>query len=148
MMNRRQMLRGSAIAITATSLPLRAFATEDDVQAAIKDIFGDRTIKEGRVTLDLPPIAENGYSVPLKATVDSPMTETDYVRQIAIFAPRNPIPVLAQFHLTPASGLATVATRIRMGGTQKILAVAEMSDGTLWSGSDETVVTLAACVVL
>ncbi|MEO1029526.1 MAG: thiosulfate oxidation carrier protein SoxY [Pseudomonadota bacterium] len=148
MMNRRQLIRGSAGTILLSALPLSAFATEEDVQAAIKEIFGERQIYEDRVTLKLPPIAENGYSVPLRINVQSPMSGDDHVRQIAVFAPRNPIPVLAQFHLSPANGQATVSTRIRMGGTQRILAIAEMSDGSLWSGGAETLVTLAACVVL
>lgn len=148
MINRRQLLQSGAVSIAASALPLSAFATEEDVQRAVKEMFGTGEITEGRVTLKLPPIAENGYSVPLNVQVDSPMRADDHVRRIGIFAPRNPIPVLAQFHLSPRSGKAEVATRIRMGGTQKILAVAEMSDGSLWSGSDETVVTLAACVVL
>lgn len=148
MINRRQLFRGAATTLTLSALPLSAFATEDDVQAALKNLFGDRDITEDRVTMKLPPIAENGYSVSLKVHVDSPMTEADHVRRIALFAPRNPVPVLGQFHLTPASGRASVSTRIRMAGTQRILAVAETSDGKLFSGSAETLVTLAACVIL
>ena len=76
------------------------------------------------------------------------MTADDHVRQIAIFSPRNPIANVARFQLGPRAGRAAVATRIRLGGTQAVQAVAEMSDGSLWSGSAQTVVTLAACVVL
>ena len=134
--------------VFVSALPIRANASEADLIAARTKLFGSRPITEGRVTLELPPIAENGHSVPLKVEVDSPMTETDYVKQIAILSPRNPLPLIGQFHLTPQSGRALVSTRIRMSGTQAIQAVAEMSDGSLWSGSMETVVTLAACVVL
>jgi len=134
--------------VFVSALPMRAAASEVDLIAARTKLFGNRTITEGRVTLELPPIAENGHSVPLKVEVDSPMTEADYVKQIAILSPRNPLPLIGQFHLTPQSGRALVSTRIRMSGTQAIQAVAEMSDGSLWSGSMETVVTLAACVVL
>ena len=145
---RRQILAGGGGAVLISTLPLSAFAAEADLLRARADLFGDRPIQEGRVTVKLPPIAENGHSVPLTVSVDSPMTEDDYVKQIAILSPRNPLPLIGQFHLTPLSGKAEVSARIRMSGTQAIQAVAEMSDGSLWSGSMETVVTLAACVVL
>ncbi|MEL6858152.1 MAG: thiosulfate oxidation carrier protein SoxY [Pseudomonadota bacterium] len=137
---------GSAILITAT--PRSAHAAEDDLAAARIDLFGDRSVQEGRVIVELPPIAENGHSVPIRVQVDSPMTATDYVKRVAILSPRNPLPVIGVFALSPQSGRAEIATRIRMSGTQSIEAVAEMNDGTLWRGSMETVVTLAACVVL
>lgn len=145
---RRQILTAGGGAVLISAMPLSAFAAEADLLRARADLFGDRPIREGRVTVKLPPIAENGHSVPLTVNVESPMTEDDYVKQIAIFSPRNPLPLIGQFHLTPLSGKAEVASRIRMSGTQAIQAVAEMSDGSLWSGSMETVVTLAACVVL
>jgi len=147
-LDRRALLTGFGGAVFVSALPLRASATQADLIEARKRLFGDRPVQEGRVTVKLPPIAENGYSVPLTVTVDSPMEQQDYVRKIAILSPRNPLPQIAEFHLTPRSGIAQVSTRIRMSGTQSIQAVAEMSDGSLWSGSMETVVTLAACVIL
>lgn len=128
-------------------IPRVAAATEDEMNEAISGMFGDRVITEGRVSVDLPPIAENGFSVPIDISVDSPMTEDDYVKQIVVFSPRNPLPVLAQYHLTPMSGRADVSARIRLGGTQSIRVIAEMNDGTLWSGAKQTLVTLAACVI-
>ena len=145
---RRQFLTAGGGAVLISSLPLSALADEADLLRVRTDLFGDRPIQEGRVTVKLPPIAENGHSVPLSVNVDSPMTDDDYVKQIAILSPRNTLPLIGQFHLTPFSGKAQVSTRIRMSGTQAIQAVAEMSDGSLWAGSTETVVTLAACVVL
>ncbi|MEL6415311.1 MAG: thiosulfate oxidation carrier protein SoxY [Pseudomonadota bacterium] len=145
---RRHFLTAGGGAVLISTLPLSAFAAEADLLKARTDLFGDRPIQEGRVTVKLPPIAENGHSVPLTVSVESPMTQDDYVKQIAILSPRNPLPLIGQFHLTPLSGKAVVSSRIRMSGTQAIQAVAEMSDGSLWSGSMETVVTLAACVVL
>lgn len=147
-MNRRALLSAGAGAVFVSFIAGRANAAPEDVLAAQKELFGDRPIREGRVTLKLPPIAENGFSVALTVDVESPMTDADHVKRIAIFSPRNPLPDVAQFTLGPRAGLASVSTRIRMGGTQAILAVAEMNDGTLWSGCAETVVTLAACVVL
>lgn len=147
-LTRRQVMTLGASGLVATLTPLSAIAEPEDMRAAQKQMFGDRTIREGRVTLALPPIAENGYSVPIEINVDSPMTPDDYVKTITVFSPRNPLPVLASFHLTPQSGRAAVSTRIRMGGTQVVNVVAEMNDGSLWSGTAETLVTLAACVIL
>ena len=147
-LNRRSLLLGATGAVSIATLPLQAIADQADLEQARRDLFGDRPIREGRVTVKLPPIAENGYSVPLSVTVDSSMTADDYVKSVAILSPRNPLPNIAQFHFTPRSGKAFVSTRIRMSGTQSIQAIAEMNDGSLWSGSMQTVVTLAACVVL
>ena len=147
-LTRRSFMAGSTGAVLIAALPLVSHASEADLIAARTKLFGSRPISEGRVSVKLPPIAENGHSVPLEVSVDSPMSETDYVKRVAILSPRNPLPQIAEFHMTPLSGRAFVSTRIRMSGTQAIQAVAEMSDGSLWSGSMETVVTLAACVVL
>lgn len=147
-LNRRRFLTVSSGAVMIAALPLAAYADHEDLVRARGELFGDRRIQDGRVTVTLPPIAENGHSVPLSVSVDSPMTPDDYVKRVAIFSPRNPLPNVAQFHFTPRSGKAEVSTRIRMSGTQIIQAVAEMSDGSLWGGGKETVVTLAACVVL
>lgn len=147
LLSRRTMLRLGTASMSMLLIPRVAAATEDEMNEAISGIFGDRVITEGRVNVDLPPIAENGYSVPIDISVDSPMTEEDYVRQIVVFSPRNPLPVLAEYHLTPMSGRANVSARIRLGGTQSIRVIAEMNDGTLWSGAKQTLVTLAACVI-
>ncbi|MEM5516206.1 SoxY-related AACIE arm protein [Henriciella sp. AS95] len=146
-LSRRRMLALGSAGLVCAAFPLSSVAEAADADKAIKDLFGDGELQEGRVTVDLPPIAENGNSVAIKVTVDSPMTETDYVKRIAILSPRNPIAEVAEFQLGPRAGKAEVATRIRMAGTQTIRAVAEMSDGTLWIGKASTVVTLAACII-
>ena len=107
---------------------------------------GDATITPGKVTLDIPPLVENGNSVPLKITVESPMSEADHVRRIGVFNERNPQANVAIFRLGPRAGRAVLSTRIRLGDSQTILAVAEMADGSFWSGSADLVVTLPACV--
>ena len=147
-LDRRQILSFGAGAVVIAASPLPAFAAPEDLEQARRELFGDRPITEGRVEVKLPPIAENGYSVPLSVMIDSPMTAKDYVKRVAILSPRNPFPLIAQYHFTPKSGRAQVDARIRMSGTQVIQAIAEMNDGSLWSGGKETVVTLAACVVL
>lgn len=146
-LTRRLMLTGLGAGMLSSALPFSALGEPEDADKAIRDLFGDGEIREGKVTVKLPPIAENGNSVAITVSVDSPMSEADHVRRIGLFSPRNPIPELAVFELGPRAGKAEVSTRIRMAGTQRIRAVAEMSDGSLWMGSASTVVTLAACVI-
>ncbi|MDP4024959.1 SoxY-related AACIE arm protein [Methylobacterium sp. NEAU 140] len=147
--DRRRVLAGTAglaLAVTlrpavGASLP-RTETTED----AIRRFAGSARIRPGRVALDLPPLVENGNTVPLGVTVESPMTPDDHVRRIGVFNERNPQPNVVTVHLRPGAGRAQVATRIRLADTQRITAIAEMSDGTYWSGSADAIVTLAACL--
>jgi sulfur-oxidizing protein SoxY len=138
----------SAAAFGAASLlPAgSANATTEEMEKAIGEVVGDRKLQTGRVKLDLPPIVENGNTVPLSVSVESPMTEADHVKTVHIFNEKNPQPNVAVFHFGPRSGRAAAATRIRLADTQKVVAIAELSDGSLWSGSMEVIVTLAACV--
>ena len=147
-LNRRDMIRGTVCGLGMVQLPHMAWAEITDMDAAIKDMFGDTPINQGRVSLTIPPLSENGYSVSLDVEADSPMTPDEYVKRIAIFSERNPIPLIAEYHFTPHSGIAQLSSKIRFGGTQTVHAIAEMSDGSLWSTSAKTFVTLAACVVL
>ncbi|MFC0388934.1 SoxY-related AACIE arm protein [Muricoccus vinaceus] len=113
---------------------------------ALRSHAGGAAIREGRVTLEIPPLVENGNTVPLLVSVESPMTEADFVRSIAVFNERNPQPNVITAQIGPRAGRARLSTRIRLATSQRIVAVAEMSDGSLWSGSAEVIVTLAACV--
>ncbi len=112
---------------------------------AIKAAFGERKIREGRVQLDLPKLAENGNVVPVTVSVESPMTEQDYVQSIHLFSERNPLPDMVEFRLGPHNGKARVSTRVRLAETQRVMAVAALSDGTLWSATVEVVVTITGC---
>jgi sulfur-oxidizing protein SoxY len=123
-----------------------AQASPESAAAAMKAILGDAVPHEGKVTLDVPPIAENGNSVPLTVKVDSPMTAAEHVRSIHLFAQENPLPNVAHFYLGPRAGKAQVSTRIRLFTSQKLVALASLSDGSFWSGSAEVVITLAACI--
>jgi sulfur-oxidizing protein SoxY len=98
------------------------------------------------VKLQLPPLIDNGNSVPLSVTVESPMTEPDHVRAIHVLTEKNPLPDVVGVHLGPRAGRATLATRVRLADTQTVTAIAQMSDGSFWSGSAEVVVTLSACL--
>ena len=142
---RRQVLAAGAGALSlAISRPARA--TPETMAAAIKALVGEAEMRKGRVSLDIPPLVENGNSVPVTVTVESPMTPSDFVKSIALFNERNPQPNVAQFHLRPRAGRATVSTRIRLGDSQNIVAIVQMSDGSFWSDSAELIVTLPACV--
>lgn len=104
-----------------------------------------RSLQTGRVHLDIPKLADNGNSVPLTITVDSPMTDTDRVVAIHVYSERNPRPRIALIELGPDAGRAELATRIRLAGTQRIVAVAQMADGSLWAEAAEVIVTQSAC---
>jgi sulfur-oxidizing protein SoxY len=120
-------------------------AAEAELQSAIRKVVGESALGVGRVTLDLPPLVENGNSVPLNVVVESPMTAADHVKAIHIFNEKNPQPNVVSFHLGPRAGRANVSTRVRLSDSQKVVAIAELSDGSFWSGSADVIVTIAAC---
>lgn len=133
-------------AAAASVLPtLNAFATVDDATQAVDKILGGRSAQVGRVTLEIPPLVENGNLVTMKVSVQSPMTEADYVRAVHIVAEGNPLPNVVSFFLSPRSGRAAITTRIRLGDSQRVRAIAQLSDGSFWQGDAATLVTLAAC---
>ncbi len=139
--------RAVLAALPAIAVIRPAGATPETMQAAIREFLGrDRPIQKGRVTMDIPPLVENGNTVPLSVVVESPMTPADHVRRIAVFTSRNPLPSVIVAELGPRAGAARFATRIRLATTQHIMALAEMNDGSVWSDTAEIVVTLAACV--
>lgn len=140
------MLLGAGLGMAANLVVRPAAATPEGMETAIRQFARGSPITPGRVTLDIPVLVENGNSVPLVVSVDSPMTEADHVTAIALFNQRNPLPEIALFELGPRAGKAWVSTRIRLGDSQTIVAVARMTDGTLWSTSAELIVTLPACI--
>jgi sulfur-oxidizing protein SoxY len=121
-------------------------ATPAAMQAAIRTVVGENQINKGKVTLDIPPLVENGNTVACSVAVESPMTTADYVRAIHIFNEKNPQPNVIGVHLGPRAGRARVSTRIRLADTQRVIAIAELSDGTFWSDSIDVVITLGACL--
>jgi sulfur-oxidizing protein SoxY len=123
-----------------------AKADSKEMQDAIGKVVGGAVINKGKVTLELPQLVENGNTVSMSVKVDSPMTQTDYVKAIHVFTEKNPQPNVVSFHLGPRAGRATVATRIRLADSQTVTAIAQMSDGTFWSQNVDVVVTLAACL--
>jgi sulfur-oxidizing protein SoxY len=113
---------------------------------AIGEFAKGQPVRTGRVKLDIATLVDNGNVVPVCVSVDSPMTAEDHVVQIAIFNDRNPQRDVAVFTLGPRAGKAVVATRMRLATTQKLAALARMSDGSVWSDSADVVVALAACL--
>jgi len=140
---RRAFVAGSLL---VTVLPfVSAEATPDAMTAAIKDVVGEAQIRPGRVTLDIPPLVENGNAVPVTIRVENPMTEADHVRAIHVFNEKNPQPHVFNAWLGPRNGKAVVATRIKLADAQKVVAIAETSRGEFWSASADVIVTIAAC---
>jgi sulfur-oxidizing protein SoxY len=123
-----------------------ANATPAAMQDAVRKVVGAAQVRQGRVRLDVPPLIDNGNSVPLSVVVESPMTAADHVKAIHVFAERNPLPNILSVHMNPRSGRARVATRVRLNDTGTVLAVAQLSDGSFWSASAHVVVTLSACL--
>ena len=125
--------------------PITAFAKKEEADEAIKKITGGASIREGKVTLVIPPLVENGNLVVCKVSVYSPMTANDYVKTIHVIAEGNPLPNIFTVYLSPRSGTANITTRVRLADSQRVWAIAQMSDGSFWQGSAETLVTLSAC---
>ena len=142
---RRRVALGAAALAATPLLPRVAVGTPAEAEQAIREVLGEAKGQDGKVKLDLPPIAENGNSVPVTVTVESAMSATDYVKSIHLFAEQNPLPNIAHFHLGPRAGKPEVATRVRLFVSQRIHAVARLSDDTFWHDSAEILVTLSAC---
>jgi sulfur-oxidizing protein SoxY len=131
-----------AAAWGGTTVP--AFA-KNDAEDLIKTFTGGKAAAEGRVRLDLPEIAENGNTVPMTVSVESPMTEQSYVSDVLVVADGNPRGGVATFHFSPASGTAEANVRIRLAETQNIIAVAKMNDGSFFQASKAVKVTIGGC---
>jgi sulfur-oxidizing protein SoxY len=140
-------LAGSAAMMGAVPLVTvrPAEATPAMLASAIRNVVGTAVVQTGRVKIDVPPLVENGNTVPMTVSVTSPMTSDDYVKSIHVFNEKNPQPNIGNFYLGPRAGRAQISTRIRLADTQKIVAIARLSDGSFWSTSADVVVTLAAC---
>jgi len=138
---------GAAAAPALAQLPpnvaaLRKAALEE----AVRKVTGGVAPREGRVKLDLPPLIDNGNSVPLTVAVESPMTPDDHVKGIYLFTEKNPQPNVIWAQLGPRCGRATLSTRARIADTGTVIAVAQLSDGSFWSDQKSVVVTLSACL--
>ena len=123
-----------------------AQATPETMAAAIRQVVGEASVKPGKIKLDLPPLVENGNTVAMSVSVQSPMTAKDHVKTIHVFTEKNPQPNILSVKLGPRAGKAEISTRIRLADTQHVTAICEMSDGSFWSDKIEVIITLGACL--
>ena len=129
---------GSGPAVSADPAPT--------LDAAIRAFTGGAPVRAGKVRVQIAPLVDNGNTVPLTVSVDHPMRAEDHVAAIAVFSERNPQHEVASFGLGPRNPYARVSTRIRLATSQKLVAIARLSDGSHWSGEFDVIVTLAACI--
>lgn len=148
-MRRRRFLAATGAALAAGALPASAqqrFQPAQDIAPLMRELTGGKSPQAGGIDIELPQIAENGNSVPMRVRVASPMSPQDHVARIHIVAERNPRPLVATFHLGPRTGRADVSTRVRLAGTQKVRVLAALSDGSFRIGEADVLVTSAACL--
>jgi sulfur-oxidizing protein SoxY len=155
-MERRSFLKGfGAVAACAVALPHVASAAEEkkaagpnemNFETAVSAITGGKAlVASAKVKMEAPEIAENGAVVPVKVTVESPMTQKEYVKAIHVLASKNGNVRCANIYLTPANGEAFFGTRVKLGGTQDVVAIAEMSDGSFLTAKQNVKVTIGGC---
>jgi len=142
-MKRRDFLAGAAGAL---AFPGTALAQADTLDPHVRALADGAPVRKGKVTLVLPQLADNGNSVPIRITVDSPMTAADHVKSIHLYSERNPVPNMANFYLGLRAGKAEIDSRVRLAGSQRVTAVAKLSDGSFWYDAAPIVVTLSACL--
>lgn len=143
---RRRQVLAITVGLAGWSILPSATAAADELAAAVAAFAGGAKVSPGKVKLDIAELVDNGNVVPITVTVDSPMTAASHVKTIAVFNEKNPQRDVAKFSLGPRYGKPSVSTRIRLATTQKLVAVAQLSDGSYWSHTADVIVTLAACI--
>lgn len=133
------------LGISSWIAPNLSMAKKPEAMEAIAKIVGSNTIRDGRVRLVIPPLVESGNLVVLKLSIESPMTTNDYVKAVHVVSEANPFPNIFTAYFTPRSGRAELTTRVRLADSQRVWAIAQMSDGSFWQGYADTLVTLSAC---
>ena len=133
------------LGLSSWMAPSLTMAKKPEAMEAIAKIAGSNTIRDGRVKLVIPPLVESGNLVVLKLSIESPMTANDYVKAVHVIAEENPSPNIFTAYFTPRSGRAELTTRVRLADSQRVWAIAQMSDGSFWQGYADTLVTLSAC---
>ena len=148
----RQLSRRAALVIGAGGAALTVLGWDEKALASAKEaadqiakFTGGKTPDQGKISIELPEIAENGNTVPLAISVDAPMTADDYVSEVLVVSEGNPNPGVATFHFTPMSGKAAASTRIRLAATQNIVVVAKTSKGEFFTGQKLVKVTIGGC---
>jgi sulfur-oxidizing protein SoxY len=148
----RQLSRRAALVIGAGGAALTVLGWDEKALASAKEaadqiakFTGGKTPDQGKISIELPEIAENGNTVPLAISVDAPMTADDYVSEVLVVSEGNPNPGVATFHFTPMSGKADASTRVRLAATQNIVVVAKTSKGAFYTGQKLVKVTIGGC---
>ena len=144
-MDRRQALKAAGAGVLAMGFASAAHATPEAAASAISKLGGAAMAGSAKIAIDLPEIAENGATVPITVTVNSPMSAADHVKHIHVFAEGNPSPEVISFNLTPSTGKAEVGTRMRLSKTQNVVVAAVMSDGSVHTNQKEVKVTIGGC---
>jgi sulfur-oxidizing protein SoxY len=145
--SRRQLLATAGGAwLLLQARPAAAVSATETLQQVVRNWAAGRPVTEGRVVLEVQPLVENGNAVPIRVHIDSPMTVANHVQEIVVFNERNPQRDLVRAAFGPASGRAQLDTRIRLATSQRLVALARLSDGSQWSANVDVVVTLAACI--
>ena len=145
-MRRRALAAAGAGWLLLKASPAAAVSATDTLDTVKRRWAAGKPITEGRVTLDIAPLVENGNAVPIRVSVDSPMTAADHVQEIIVFNEKNPQRDVVRFVFSPLSGRAQADARIRLATSQQLVALARLSDGSQWSQHVDVIVTLAACV--
>ena len=146
---RRQMLAtagGLALVLIVRPSQAQLQAKPAALSQAIRKVVGDATMTKGKVHLDVPPLSENGNTVAISVSVDSPMTPAAYVKAIHVLTEKNPQPNVISIRLGPRAGKASISTRMRLSDTQMVTAIAELSDGSFWFDTGSVIITLGACL--
>ncbi|MEN8180740.1 MAG: thiosulfate oxidation carrier protein SoxY [Pseudomonadota bacterium] len=145
MLNRREILllcgAAAAVGLPFSGTLRDAEASPSDAKKLLADLTGGVELQKGGVKITLPTATDQARHIPMRISVESPMTEQDYVKSIHVVAERNPTPEVASFHLSPVNGKAEISTRIRLLQTQVVVAAAEMSDGTVRIGKARCKIT-------
>jgi sulfur-oxidizing protein SoxY len=147
-LDRRQFALGAAALVTLAALPAVPALAQDQLkpwEELVKKLVGDAKPIEGKVLIDMAEIAENGNTVPFTVSVDSPMTDADHVKAIHLISTANPQPNVVTFRFKPITGAAKAESRMRLIGTQDVIAIAEVSDGKILMGRRSVKVTVGGC---
>jgi sulfur-oxidizing protein SoxY len=144
------MKRRRFIEISLLALPLSARAQRNahvsTIDPLVRSFTNGVDVLPGKVKLVLPKVADNGHSVPVTVKVDSPMTRESHVKSIHLISEKNPVRDMASFYFGPQLARAEFTSRLRLNGSQRVVAIAGLSDGTFWSDMVQIEVREAACL--
>lgn len=142
-MKRRRFVQGAAALAVVGMRPVQAALPA--IPSLDKWLAG-RTPRFERIKLSVPAIADNGFAVPMRVSVPGPFAPGPHVKSIRLFSETNPVPDMAVFEFPMPIERAEIESRIRLAGTQQVVAAAEMTDGTVYAVATEVIVTLAGCM--